>query len=596
VTTERSLHPWLNRIAVLAGLGAMLHVAGPIPLAGGVAILLVVPGVEWALGALRPEARAGAYRLLHIFGPPLFVVAVAITVRYWPAVLQGRPVGLVGLLALVALMTAYVLAGLCPAALGRWLVSGLRAGGERVVLWDLVEAVRRRRALFRWCLLVVVLGLSGVASGLLAVGKESLFPGVVDAWLVPAVLVLLGGLAVMAWGRAEGLGWPEVAEAGGSPYRATAQQVVEGVALAAGTTAPAVSLVAHARPTAFTVIRRSTPLIVMTTGLVSALPRDELEAVAAHEVAHIISGGVDAGHTMEVLLDLVRLLGAVVLVLFLLATRTAVGLPWALLAAALVIGVLIEQESHEWDRRPGRLAEAALVLFNPVMVAANVLASAFYHALGRDEDLLADLRAVELTRHPGALHAVLRRLRDTPSVGPPLPAAYHYRYFTGEGTSSEDFPQAQATIGARLALLERLDPGLCPSSPLRQRVTRCPDCGQPLAASTLDSHYGVPIQVDRCPSCGGFWFDDPELYLIDARGLVAAGSGGTDHRGSLKSALCPRCRVTLRPALPYGTPGNLVIMECSACGGAWVRPADLAKFGAFRHRRAARKSQGRRSR
>jgi Zn-dependent protease with chaperone function/Zn-finger nucleic acid-binding protein len=387
--------------------------------------------------------------------------------------------------------------------------------------------------------------------------------------------------------RAIGMGWPDLPECDDASVQALARRAVEGVALAAGIPVPTVRVVAHARPTVFTVTGRLGPTVVFTTALVALLSSQELEAAAAHEVGHIVSDSIEDSQTTEALLDLLRLLGAAVLILALIATRATVGWPWAVLVAALVASGLIDEASYEWERRPGRFVEATVVLVNPMMVLANLLAQAFYSALGQDEDLLADLRAVELTQNPGALHSALRRLRDATIVGPPLTVAYHARYFTAEGTLPEGFPSAQASIDARLATLERIEPDLRASIPVHPRAVQCPDCGRPLESRRLESHYGAPIVVDRCAACGGIWFDDLELYVAGARDLIEAAAGDPTPRPHEGPIDCPRCGVALQRLPPLGMPADVSIWECPACRGAWVRPPDLAGFGAFRQRREA---------
>jgi Zn-dependent protease with chaperone function len=352
-------------------------------------------------------------------------------------------------------------------------------------------------------------------------------------------------------------------------------------------------VVAHPRPTAFTIVEQGAPTIVFTTALVALLAAGELEAVAAHEVGHIASDGITESHTFDWMLDLLRILGAAILVLYLLAIRPDATTALVVFAAVVVGSAMIDHASHEWDRSLGTYADATLVLLNPLMVAANLLAYVIGYALGHAEDLLADLRAVELTRHPEALHVALRRLRDVEPSGPPLPLAYHFRYFTAEGIVPETLTPVQAPIPMRLAMLERIDPALRVAAPVRRRVATCPDCTLALAEEAIASHYGAPIPVDRCAACGGIWFDSLELYRAGTQYLIAAGERQATPPPTGASPECPRCRLPLRRTPPYGPTADVWVFDCTTCDGAWVRPADLVKFGRHRQQRAGRSAQAR---
>jgi heat shock protein HtpX len=65
---------------------------------------------------------------------------------------------------------------------------------------------------------------------------------------------------------------------------------VEKVAKRMGVDAPRVGLTEHLQPNAFTVGRGKSAMVVFTMGILSALDPRELEAVAAHELAHIKNG------------------------------------------------------------------------------------------------------------------------------------------------------------------------------------------------------------------------------------------------------------------------------------------------------------------
>jgi Zn-finger nucleic acid-binding protein len=50
-----------------------------------------------------------------------------------------------------------------------------------------------------------------------------------------------------------------------------------------------------------------------------------------------------------------------------------------------------------------------------------------------------------------------------------------------------------------------------------KRAKLCPQCGRLLARARVG--HGLPFYLDRCASCGGFWFDAGEWDALLAVGL-----------------------------------------------------------------------------
>jgi Zn-dependent protease with chaperone function/Zn-finger nucleic acid-binding protein len=436
------------------------------------------------------------------------------------------------------------------------------------------------------------LGTGGIAIALLPAARQRLVPDLSpagDVAVAVAVVVAIGALARL---RAAGFGRPVIPGVADVTFTDRVRQAIEGVAIAAGIAAPLVRVVGHARPTAFTILRGAEPVVTFTTGLIGLLPAAELEAVAAHEAAHVASQAVEETRTLETMLDALRLSGTAALWLFLITRPTWLNLlviALMVVAGLAVLRVLSGREQEDVAHVPARVVDGLVLMFNPPLVAVNLLAQTLYSVIGQDEDLLADLRGVEFTRNPEALHGALRRIRDAAVSGPPMPVGDHYRYFTAEGVLPDDFPAAQAPIAARLAMLERIDPTLVASRSLRSPAAACPDCAAPLLTRTIASHYGAPIPVDECPACGGIWFDDLELYMAGADGLIAARAHARAGTAGAP-VVCPRCRVVLSRASTLGMPADVAIWECGICKGAWVRADDLVRFGRHREARQRRRS------
>lgn len=115
----------------------------------------------------------------------------------------------------------------------------------------------------------------------------------------------------------------------------------------------------------------------------------------------------------------------------------------------------------------------------------------------------------------------------------------------------------------------------------------CPKCsGRQLEPVVVDG-----TEVDRCPACGGVWFDKGELgealrHPRDLGPLVAEGSAAAPSRGPAAAlandpdrtpGVCPRDRRRLLPVQSARYP-ELTVDACSICGGLWLDGGELASL------------------
>lgn len=156
---------------------------------------------------------------------------------------------------------------------------------------------------------------------------------------------------------------------------------------------PTLYLVDDPAPNAFTVGRgRNDSHIVVTTGLLEQLPRYELRAVIAHEVAHIVNGDVRV-------------------VTF--ASAAAGLVSWV--AKALLGGAAVTAGAARSRSGPPQLLWPVLVvvaLFNALF--APLLARAVRYAVTRNREFLADATASRLLRDPQSMVHALRRIQGSP--------------------------------------------------------------------------------------------------------------------------------------------------------------------------------------
>lgn len=97
---------------------------------------------------------------------------------------------------------------------------------------------------------------------------------------------------------------------------------------------------------------------------------------------------------------------------------------------------------------------------------------------------------------------------------------------------------------------------------------QCPKCKtEPLSSTTIQE-----IDVDRCETCGGVWFDDAELVplLHTERNFLSALRGGSDKDGrNTQHGNCPRDTTALLRV--YSARNRSVVLDaCPQCHGVWL--------------------------
>ena len=167
--------------------------------------------------------------------------------------------------------------------------------------------------------------------------------------------------------------------------------VVKEMSLAAGLPCPKVYTVQDSDPNAFTI--GTTPMdssIVVTTGLLEMLNREELQGVIAHEMSHIRNADTRLMTMITVLFGAVLLLSEWMKKSALLggfAGGRAPGAGWAL-RGILLLGWLV------------------------TLILAPLIARIVAMAVSRQREYLADAGGAELTRNPRALADALMKIEN----------------------------------------------------------------------------------------------------------------------------------------------------------------------------------------
>ncbi|MGV7217346.1 M48 family metalloprotease [Bradyrhizobium sp. UFLA05-112] len=174
-------------------------------------------------------------------------------------------------------------------------------------------------------------------------------------------------------------------------------RIVEPLTIAAGLPTPYVAVIDSPALNAFACgIRQKDAVLVFTKGLIDALDDDELAAVAAHEIMHVVNGDIRLIAATNVCLDTLSLL----------------------------------QPRSNWmqaNRISQALALPVLALVFPIMVVL-ILIFWFLHRLAHDgshlvrlliasaREFIADAEAVRLTQNPAALVSALQRIEGRSAI------------------------------------------------------------------------------------------------------------------------------------------------------------------------------------
>ncbi len=212
------------------------------------------------------------------------------------------------------------------------------------------------------------------------------------------------GLAAAAAMAIASIGWSGLSLAfGGNLVVAMAQareitkdeapqlfNVVEEMSIAAGVPMPKVRMMETDALNAFASGTSTTNAsISVTRGLLTALDRDELQGVVAHEMAHIANLDTRYMTVVGVTVGLIALVADMIL-------RT---LQWGSLGG-----------SRRDDEKKSSGAGILVILLIVVAILAPLAAKAVQMAVSRQREYLADATSVQFTRNPNGLISALTKL------------------------------------------------------------------------------------------------------------------------------------------------------------------------------------------
>ena len=178
--------------------------------------------------------------------------------------------------------------------------------------------------------------------------------------------------------------------------------VVAEMAIAGGLPMPGVCIVPDESPNAFATGRDPRhALVAITTGLRKKLSRDELQAVIAHEMAHI------KNYDIRLMMLVAVYAGLIVLIsdFFMRSLRSSFTFG----------GPMVRGEGRGIGKR-GNLVLLIVFIAGSVLLAwlAPLIARLMQFAISREREYLADATAVQFCRNPLALAGALKKIAFDP--------------------------------------------------------------------------------------------------------------------------------------------------------------------------------------
>lgn len=249
-------------------------------------------------------------------------------------------------------------------------------------------ASNKRRSILLVVGALLLLGAVGYAIGLInASGPVGLVIALVIAGFMSIGSYRYGDKVVLASARAR-----EVS----AEQEPRLHNVVEGLAIAAGTQKPRVYIVPEQAPNAFATGRDPDhSSIAVTQGLLEMMNRVELEGVIGHEMSHVVDRDILLGTIVA------TLVGAVVLISEFFMRSWFWG------------GVGGRRGS---DRNGGAAGAVLLAVGFVLLILAPIFGQLIRFAVSRQREYLADAQGAMLTRYPPGLASALKKIGGSPTA------------------------------------------------------------------------------------------------------------------------------------------------------------------------------------
>ncbi len=115
----------------------------------------------------------------------------------------------------------------------------------------------------------------------------------------------------------------------------------------------------------------------------------------------------------------------------------------------------------------------------------------------------------------------------------------------------------------------------------------CPVCHDAMKRIYGSNDKTLAVDIDTCPKCGGFWFDNQELFLISADTAkkydaeVSQSKNIESAAGTTKNRICPNCHLTLVLLKDPELSKILQVDICPKCLGIWLDQGEFLRYKEF---------------
>jgi heat shock protein HtpX len=294
------------------------------------------------------------------------------------------------------------------------------------------QSINRRNSVLLIGLVTLLLAALGFAIGYGTTGAMSGAIGVTTGAIVLAMLLSVGSFfagdkLVLATSGAR-----EVTQQSAPQL----MNVVQEMALAAGTPMPKVYIIDDTAPNAFATGRDPDHAsVAITTGLLQKLDREELQGVMGHELSHVRNFDIRFALLVAVLVGSIALLAD----FFLRFTFWGGG----------------RRGGGDRDKGGGALIAIIYVIAIVLAILAPFVARLVQLAVSRQREYLADASSVELTRNPAGLERALAKIASDREVLEVANRATQHLYFTNPIKKFEE--RSSSMFSTHPAIVDRIN-------------------------------------------------------------------------------------------------------------------------------------------
>ena len=115
----------------------------------------------------------------------------------------------------------------------------------------------------------------------------------------------------------------------------------------------------------------------------------------------------------------------------------------------------------------------------------------------------------------------------------------------------------------------------------------CPVCHGNMKRIYGSNDKDLAVDIDTCPKCGGFWFDNQELFLISSEVAkkydteISQSKIPESAHGAAGDRICPNCHLLLVLLKDPDLSKILQIDICPKCLGLWLGQGEFLRYKKF---------------